>query len=374
MAGDETSDALPWPPAALLGVLPDAIVVVEDGTIRYATSRIEELSGWSPADLRGEPVEVLIPDELRSSHERRREEFAADPAVRRMGAGLETSLKTREGATLPVEISLAPIHHEDRRFTVAVIRDATEHRAIDLALKRRLAARRAESEQLREADEDKTTFLRAVAHDLRAPFAVISGIAQTVASHGEELSAERTADLLGRLDAQAQRGMWLVNQLLDVDRLTSRHDRLVREQVALRSVVPDAVDRATGRDVELDLDDVVAEVDATLIDRIVHNLVRNADEHTPSDAPIRVGLHEEDGEALLVVEDRGRGVPDEHKQVIFEPFRTTEGRGGVGLSLVARFAEMHGGRAWVEDRPGGGASFRVALPLGEDPPSEAAPS
>lgn len=68
---------------------------------------------------------------------------------------------------------------------------------------------------------------------------------------------------------------------------------------------------------------------------------------------------------LLTVEDEGRGVPDDLKPVVFEPFRHGGGSSagaGIGLSLVARFAELHGGRAWVEDRPGGGARFRVLLP------------
>ena len=81
---------------------------------------------------------------------------------------------------------------------------------------------------------------------------------------------------------------------------------------------------------------------------------------------------------LIVVEDAGPGVPDEMKESIFEAFRQGRERVhhspgvGIGLSLVARFAELHGGRAWVEDRPGGGASFRVLLPLrsGEDAAGE----
>jgi signal transduction histidine kinase len=75
---------------------------------------------------------------------------------------------------------------------------------------------------------------------------------------------------------------------------------------------------------------------------------------------------------LIPVEDEGAGVPDELKEVIFEPFRQGPQRSqhspgvGIGLSLVARFAELHGGQAWVEDRPGGSAAFRVFLPAGED--------
>jgi signal transduction histidine kinase len=80
-----------------------------------------------------------------------------------------------------------------------------------------------------------------------------------------------------------------------------------------------------------------------------------------------------------VVEDEGDGVPDELKTAIFEPFRQAPGLAqvspgvGVGLALVARFAELHGGTAWVQDRPGGGSSFRVLLPEGDGPPDPRVP-
>jgi signal transduction histidine kinase len=106
-------------------------------------------------------------------------------------------------------------------------------------------------------------------------------------------------------------------------------------------------------------------VDAGTIERIVDNLVVNAVKHTPPTTAIHVRVERCDGGAMLSVEDEGPGVPDEVKAVIFQPFR--QGAGvqsgvGIGLSLVAKFAALHGGRAWVEDRAGGGSAFRVFLP------------
>jgi signal transduction histidine kinase len=113
---------------------------------------------------------------------------------------------------------------------------------------------------------------------------------------------------------------------------------------------------------------VVAEVDRAKLERIVENLVVNAHKHTPAAGPVEVRLAAHGRDLLLVVEDQGPGIPDEFKEVVFETFNrgpnilaTTPGA-GIGLSLVARFAAVHGGRCWVEDRPGGGASFRVLLP------------
>ncbi|MFL6134350.1 MAG: sensor histidine kinase, partial [Nocardioidaceae bacterium] len=117
---------------------------------------------------------------------------------------------------------------------------------------------------------------------------------------------------------------------------------------------------------------VVADVDPAQVERIIENLVSNAARHTPEGTPIAVRVEAVDGGALVVVDDEGPGIPEPQRESIFEAFEQVAGRRpydpgvGVGLSLVARFAELHGGRAWVEPRAGGGSSFRVFLPGAAD--------
>jgi signal transduction histidine kinase len=108
--------------------------------------------------------------------------------------------------------------------------------------------------------------------------------------------------------------------------------------------------------------------DAAMVERIVENLLRNAVKHTPGDARIWVRVEREGDAALLIVEDDGPGVPADTREAIFEPFSqgASPARStglGVGLAVVARFAALHDGRAWVEEREGGGASFRVSLAI-----------
>ena len=119
--------------------------------------------------------------------------------------------------------------------------------------------------------------------------------------------------------------------------------------------------------IHLELDDVLISIDHPQAERIIENLVLNALTHTPSDSPVWIRTCARDGGVLVTVDDAGPGVPEHLHRAIFEPFRqadiTEHAPGvGIGLSLVARFADIHGGRAWVEDRPEGGASFRVFLP------------
>jgi signal transduction histidine kinase len=120
--------------------------------------------------------------------------------------------------------------------------------------------------------------------------------------------------------------------------------------------------------VHVDAPSIVVPIDAAKVERIVENLVANAGRHTPGGTQLWVRVEPAEGGVAIVVEDDGPGVPVELRQAVFEPFRqgpggpSTHSPGvGVGLSLVARFAELHGGRAWVEERPGGGASFHVFL-------------
>jgi signal transduction histidine kinase len=94
--------------------------------------------------------------------------------------------------------------------------------------------------------------------------------------------------------------------------------------------------------------------------------VSNALKHTPSDTPIWLRAEPMDGGVLIIVEDSGQGVPENIREKLFDPFvkdmRRHIAGTGIGLSLVDRFSKLHGGRAWVEERLGGGASFRVYLP------------
>jgi len=219
-------------------------------------------------------------------------------------------------------------------------------------------------------DDVKDNLLTAVSHELRTPLTAIVGFTSTLERYGITMTDDEVSDLYRRLSNNAKKLQRLVNDLLDFDRLARGLVEPKRERVDIGDLVTGIAresEQMTGRHIRVAADDVVVSVDAPKVERIVENLIINAARHTSPDTPVWVRVRAQDDGCLIIVEDAGPGVPDELKDVIFEPFKqgpATQPQSpgvGIGLSLVARFAALHGGRAWVEDRKGGGSSFRVFL-------------
>jgi len=184
------------------------------------------------------------------------------------------------------------------------------------------------------------------------------------------LPRDEARDLAERIANNARRLDRIVGDLLDLERLQRGVASLQIEPIDLGARVREQVAQSelvAGRRLALDVAPLTIDADPGMVDRIVENLLTNASKHTPGDSRIwiRVALDDEGEGAVLTVEDDGPGVAADERDAIFEPFRQgagATGGSGVGLALVRRFAELHGGRAWVEERDGGGASFRVWLP------------
>jgi signal transduction histidine kinase len=233
-------------------------------------------------------------------------------------------------------------------------------------------------EALRSLDEMKNAFLQAVSHDLRTPLTSILGAALTLERRDVNLSPAESHDLVQRLAANARRLDKLLSDLLDLDRLVRgivAPNRRPTDVAALVRAVIEETDLLNEHEIQVDAKPVIAEVDAAKVERIVENLLINAVRHTPAGTMVWVRVREERSGVLITVEDAGTGVPEELREDIFQPFRqgpspTSHSPGvGIGLSLVARFAELHGGWSRVGERPGGGASFQVFLPGSESKPA-----
>jgi K+-sensing histidine kinase KdpD len=237
-------------------------------------------------------------------------------------------------------------------------------------LEHALGSEREAAQRLRELDELKGAFLTAVSHELRTPLTSVLGGALTLEQRGGGLSEEDQNGLIRGVAANARKLNRLLADLLDIDRLARGIAEPVRTPTDICALVEMVVDESEVRrdhPVEVQADRGTIDIDAPKVERIVQNLLVNAARHTPPGTPIWVKACLQEEGAHIVVEDAGPGVPENLRTSIFEPFQHGERRVahapgvGIGLSLVSRFAQLHRGRAWVEERPGGGASFHVFL-------------
>jgi PAS domain S-box-containing protein len=267
--------------------------------------------------------------------------------------------------------------HEDGRPArmVGTGQDVTEQRLAEAALRSAYDREREALEGLRKLDEMKSAILSAVSHELRTPLTVILGFAQTMQREGMALSAADRTAFMTRITTNAQKLDRLLSDLLDLDRIDRGILEPRRRPTDLGALIARIVEQsglAEARRVMIDSDAVTISVDGPRVERIVENLLVNAARHTPDGSRVWVQLRAVPGGAEIAVEDDGSGVDADQRESVFEPFRQGPSAPahspgvGIGLSLVSRFATMHGGRAWVEERAGGGASFRVFLPGGPE--------
>ncbi len=226
------------------------------------------------------------------------------------------------------------------------------------------------SEQLRDLNDLKNTLLHAVSHDLKGPTAAVLGAVSTL-RRGEQLQLtdEQRTSLFEVIEMSGRKTNRLLDDLLDLDKIDRgllHPDRQPTDIGALAGRVVRDCEALPAHPVRVDADPVLVDVDPTMVERVIENLLVNAARHTPLGTPVLVSVRGKADGIELAVEDEGPGIPDDLKLVLFDSFRQgpdSKGGGvGIGLSLVKRFAELHGGSARALDRPGGGARFVISLP------------
>ena len=228
------------------------------------------------------------------------------------------------------------------------------------------------SSGLRNLNDVKDTLLHAVSHDLKNPLAGIIGAMQTIRRDPElHLSEAEFESLYEVIEQSGYKMNRLIDDLLDLDRIDRGRLQPNRKPTDVGELARRVASECRELDthpIRVEAEEIYVDIDPAKVERVIENLLVNAARHTPAGTAVQIQVRTLPNGVVLIVEDEGPGVPDELKEALFEPFRqgeTVTGSGsgmGIGLSLVRRFAELHGGTAHVEDRPGGGARFVVELP------------
>ena len=350
--------------AAIVAASDDAIVSKTlDGIILSWNQGAQRLFGHSPAEAIGRSADLIIPPELRSEERQILDRIRQGDRVDHF----ETIRVAKDGRHLDVSLTMSPIRDESGRVIGAskVARDITERKQMDAAL--------------READRRKDEFLATLAHELRNPLAPIRhSLEILLRSEGDPQLFRHATEILGR---QLSHMVRLVDDLLDVSRITRDKLQLRKTRVDLASIIKHAVEASrplAERDqqtIEVSLPEqpIYLDADSVRLTQVFSNLFNNACQYTEPGGRIWLTAEGRGAEVVVVVRDSGIGMPADQLDGIFEMFAQVDDeserprRGlGIGLTLVRRLVQLHGGTVTARSEGRGlGSEFEVRLPVAE---------
>ena len=368
--------------AAIVESSQDAIVSKTlDGVIRTWNAGAERLFGHRAEEAVGRPITLIIPPE-RLDEEK---EILARLARGERIEHYETVRMAKDGRRLDISLTVSPVRDRAGRIIGAskIARDITERKEAEKAL-------RAALEALKEADRRKDEFLALLAHELRNPLAPLrNGLQVMRLAAGDAHAVAKSRDMM---DRQLSHMVRLIDDLLDVSRISRNKMELRRSRVLLADIVSSAVEtarpaiEAAGHELTVSLppEPVPLDADLTRLAQVFANLLNNSAKYTERGGHIWLTATREGAQVSVAVRDTGIGIPAFALPTIFDMFsqvdrsieRSTGGL-GIGLALVKGLVEIHGGKVEAASPgQGKGSTFTVRLPVLEDraKPSPEAPA
>ena len=360
----------------VLEAAPDAILEVDaNGRITLVNAAAEQIFGYTRAELIGQSIELLVPEDKRSVHTRYRAGYAENPRVRPMGPGLDLEVQRKDGTKLPVEISLSPNRSHEAGNVIAIVRDVSQRAHMEAML-------RLSQERLRQAEklEALGRLAGGVAHEFNNLLSMVLSYSELLLP---TLESDASRTYVAKISTSAKRAAALTGQMLAF----SRRQMLEPRVLDLNTVVIEScriASRLLGNNVETvvlaALEPAWIKADPAQIDQIMANLASNAQAAMPQGGKLTVSVSRaEVGEnniaehpnlapgkyAVLSVSDTGVGMTPEVQARLFEPFFTTRefGQGtGMGLASMYGMVVQSGGNVSVHSEPGVGTTFQIYLP------------
>ena len=332
----------------------EAIVSLDrEGVIRAWNHAAEEIYGYTAAEMIGQSVDRLLPDDLRTSDEGDR--LTQLVAQRGYVRNFETRRVRKDGTTILVRITRSALKDADGRMigSTAIVSDVTTEKEME--------ARLIQAEKLAAIGQAAAS----IAHEVRNALAGISGTVEVL--KGSAAWKELPEEFAGEFDLQVSRIAHIVNDLLSYARPgtlnTSRTDlhKLLERVISQASGAPEAEGKKVA--VELHPGRVFAEVDSGRLEQAFTNVVTNAFQAMEEGGTLRISTARNDGVVKVSFSDSGCGMPEETRAHAFDPFFTTKVRGtGLGLPIVRAIMEAHNGTVELESKTGSGTTVTLTLP------------
>ncbi|HEV8068419.1 MAG TPA: PAS domain S-box protein [Planctomycetaceae bacterium] len=334
-----------------------------DGVIRSWNAGAERLFDYTAHEAIGQPITLIIPPDRRDEEY----EILARISLGERIEHFETVRVSKQGRLIDISLTVSPIRDRDGRIIGAskIARDITDRKRVDKALE--------------EANQRKDQFIALLAHELRNPLAPLRNGLQVIRLAGTDASA--VAQARDMMDRQLGHMVRLIDDLLDISRVSQNKMELRRSRVLLKDVISSAVETArpaieeAGHEFTISLppEPVYLDADLTRLAQVFSNLLNNSAKYTERGGRILLAAERQGSEVIVSVRDTGLGIPANDLPRIFDMFsqvdrsieRSTGGL-GIGLALVKGLVEMHGGTVTAMSAgQGKGSTFTVKLPAFE---------
>jgi PAS domain S-box-containing protein len=350
-------------------VIHGIISIDEAGAIESVNPAAERLFGYPASEMIGRNVNLLMPEPYHNEHDSYLANYLRTGQAKIIGIGREVLGLRKDGSVFPMELAVSTFPLGKRRLFTGIVQDITDRKQLEEELRQRVA-------QLREADRRKNEFLAMLAHELRNPLAPIHNAVQLLRKNCPE--DEETKWAHDVIERQVQHITRMVDDLLDVSRITRGKINLRREPINVAIAVARAVEmvqplidaRKHQLTTSLPAEPIWLEADAPRLAQVLANLLNNAAKYTEEGGQIWLAVETDGSNVRLKVRDSGIGIPPDYLPHVFDlfsqedsSFGRTQGGLGIGLTLVRSLVRMHGG-AIEAFSPGiaQGSEFVVRLP------------
>jgi PAS domain S-box-containing protein len=354
----------------LLEAAPDAMVVVNQrGEIVLLNVQAEKQFGYRRDELLGQRLTNIIPEGFAERLVADALRTTAEALAQQIGTGIELTGLRKDGSQFPIELMLSPLESSEGVLVTAAIRDITARKAAEARLVQKV-------EELNRSNEELEQFAYIASHDLQEPLRMVASYTQLLSKRYKgKLDSDADQFIAFAVDG-ASRMQHLIQDLLAYSRVGKRGGELldVSSEEALEQALINlrgAIEESGAVVTHDPLPRVMA--DADQLTQVLQNLVGNAIKYQRPGIPL---IHlsvarDSEGMWLFSIRDNGLGIDSQFFEKIFGMFQRLHKREefagtGMGLAICKKIVERHGGKIWVESRPGAGSTFRFTLAASED--------